>query len=59
MQNNSSAALQDYFLNSKEYRYHVINNYNSRYSNYVISIKMSIEALNEITEELKLVLGKS
>ncbi|WP_299335501.1 DUF6090 family protein [uncultured Psychroserpens sp.] len=59
MQNNSSAALQDYFLNSKEYRYHVINNYNSRYANYVTVLKMSIETLNEITEELKLVLDKS
>ncbi|MDO1501179.1 DUF6090 family protein [Winogradskyella maritima] len=59
MQNNSSEGLQDYFLNSKEYRYHVINNYNTRYANYVASLKLSIATLNEITEELKVVLNKS
>ena len=59
MQNNSSTELQDYFLNSRDYRHRVINNYNLRYINYVPSIKLSIETLNDITEELKLVLDKS
>ncbi len=59
MQNNSSKELQDYFLYSKEYRHHVVNNYNSRYPNYVTSVKLSIKILNDITEELKIVLDKS
>lgn len=59
MQNNSSAALQDYFLYSKEYKHHVVNNYNIRYANYVVALKMSIATLNDITEELQLVLDKS
>lgn len=59
MQNNSSLELQDYFLNSREYKHHVATNYNLRYDNYVVALKMSIETLNTITEELKLVLDKS
>lgn len=59
MQNNSSKALQDYFLNSKEYKHQVVNNYNLRYANYVVSLKMSIETLTNITEELKQVLDRS
>lgn len=59
MQDNSSVELQNYFLNSKEYRHHVVNNYNTRYANYVVALKMSIATLNDITEELQLVLDKS
>ena len=59
MQNNSTTELQDYFLNSREYRHRVITNYNLRYINYIPSIKLSIETLNDITKELKLVLDKS
>ena len=59
MQNNSSKALQDYFLYSTEYRHRVIGNYQLIYVNYVSELKFSIGALNEITEELKIILAKA
>mgnify|MGYP001114816615 CR=1 FL=1 len=59
MQNNSSKALQDYFLYSTEYRHHVISNYQLLYVNYVNGLKFSIIALNDITEELKIILEKA
>lgn len=59
MQDNSSKELQDYFLNSTEYRHRVISNYQLLYVNYVTQLKTSIKALNAITEELNLILEKS
>jgi hypothetical protein len=59
MQDNSSKELQDYFLNSKEYRHHVISGYQLIYVNYVESLKIAIGRLNAIIEELKIVLEKS
>lgn len=59
MQNNSSKKLQDYFLYSKEYKHHVVNNYNSRYPNYVVILKLSMATLKDISEEIKIVLNKS
>ncbi|MGB5699586.1 DUF6090 family protein [Muriicola sp.] len=59
MQDNSSKELQDYFLNSSEYRHRVISNYQLLYVNYVTELKTSIEALNAITNELNIILEKS
>lgn len=59
MRDNSSKELQDYFLNSSEYRHRVISNYQLLYVNYVTQLKTSINALNAITEELNLILEKS
>jgi hypothetical protein len=59
MQDNSSMELQDYFLNSSEYRHRVISNYQLLYVNYVTQLKISIKALNAITEELNKILEKS
>ena len=59
MQNNSSKKLQDYFLYSKEYKHHVVNNNNSRYPNYVVILKLSMATLKDISEEIKIVLNKS
>lgn len=59
MQDNSSKELQDYFLNSSEYRHRVISNYQLLYVNYVTQLKTSIKKLNAIKEELNLILEKS
>ena len=59
MQNNSSKELQDYFLNSTDYRHRVISNYQLLYVNYVAILKFSIELLNDISEDLKVILEKS
>lgn len=59
MQDNSSMELQDYFLNSSEYRHRVISNYQLLYVNYVTELRTSIEALNAITKELNIILEKS
>lgn len=58
MQDNSSAALQDYFLYSREYRHRVINNYQLRYVNYLRSVKQLISALEKIKEDLKIIIEK-
>jgi hypothetical protein len=58
MQDNSSKELQDYFLNSSEYRHRVISNYQLCYNNYVRMLKRIIPSLKEITEELKIILDK-
>ena len=59
MQDNSSKALQDYFLYSSEYRHRIISNYQLIYINYVRMLNGMIPALKEITEELKIILEKS
>lgn len=59
MQDNSSKELQDYFLNSKEYRHRVISGYQLIYNNYVNGLNLAIPRLKEIKEELKTVLEKS
>ncbi len=59
MQDNNSKELQDYFLNSSEYRHRVISNYQLLYVNYVTQLKTSIKKLNAIKEELNLILEKS
>jgi hypothetical protein len=59
MQNNSSKELQDYFLNSSQYRHRVISNYQLFYVNYTSFLKYSIKNLNDITEELNIKLAKS
>jgi hypothetical protein len=58
MQDNSSKELQDYFLNSTEYRHRVISGYQLIYANYVSGLKLSIDTLNTIKEELKVILKK-
>jgi len=58
MQDNSSKTLQDYFLYSSEYRHQVISNYQLIYVNYFRALKVAIKALNDVTEELKIVLEK-
>ncbi len=59
MQDNSSKELQDYFLNSKEYRHRVISGYQLIYNNYVNGLNLAIPRLKEIKEELKTVIEKS
>ena len=59
MQDNSSKALQDYFLYNSEYRHCIISNYQLIYVNYVSALKVIIPQLKEITEELKIILVKS
>ncbi|MFP4845286.1 DUF6090 family protein [Winogradskyella sp. PE311] len=59
MQDNSSKELQDYFLNSKEYRHRVISGYQLIYNNYVNGLNLAIPRLKKIKEELKTVLEKS
>ncbi len=53
MQNNSSKELQDYFLNSTEYRHRVIGNYQLIYVNYVGKLQDLIPALEKMKKDLK------
>jgi hypothetical protein len=58
MKDNSSKALQDYFLYNSEYRHRVISGYQLIYNNYVSRLRVIIPSLKEIIEELKLILEK-
>lgn len=58
MQDNSSAALQDYFLYSSEYRYRVISNNQLIYNNYLRILKRVIPSLKKMKEDLKLIIDK-
>jgi hypothetical protein len=51
---NSSAELQDYFLNSPEYKNYVAKSYNDIYNNYVPLITIYTDQLMALREELKL-----
>lgn len=51
---NSSAELQDYFVNSLEYRNFVISSHQKIYNNYVPGIKIAISELEKIREKLKI-----
>ena len=50
---NSSAELQDYFLNSPEYKNYVAKSYNDIYNNYVPLITFYADLLMALREELK------
>ncbi len=49
---NSSPELQDYFVNSQEYRHYVISSYQQIYNNYLPSLKIIIPQLKTIRQEL-------
>ncbi|MBT8258137.1 MAG: hypothetical protein KJO49_06665 [Bacteroidia bacterium] len=50
---NSSPELQDYFVNSQEYRHNVIFMYQQIYNNYVRLLRIRIPQLKEIRKELQ------
>lgn len=56
MQDNSSTALQDYFLCSTEYRCRVISNYQLIYNNYLRILKSVIPSLKKMKEDLNLII---
>ena len=53
MKDNSSQELQDYFVNSQEYRHHVISNYQQIYNNYVPALRIGIPEMKKMKAELK------
>ena len=55
---NSSQELQDYFVNSQEYRHYVISSYQQIYNNYVPSLKAVIPQLKKIKQELQNLINK-
>ena len=55
MKDNSSKELQDYFLNSMEYRNRVINGNQRIFNNYVQNLEFYIPRLEEIRTELRMI----
>lgn len=53
MKDNSSQELQDYFVNSQEYRHFVISNYQQIYNNYLPALRIGIPEMKRIKTELK------
>lgn len=53
MKDNSSQELQDYFVNSQEYRHYVISNYQQIYNNYLPALRIGIPEMKKIKAELK------
>jgi len=54
MKDNSSKELQDYFLNSMEYRNRVINGNQQIFNNYVANLEIFIPILEDIKSQLKI-----
>ena len=50
---NSSQELQDYFVNSQEYRHYVISSYQQIYNNYLPKLRTVIPQLKMIKQELQ------
>ncbi|MBT8299793.1 MAG: hypothetical protein KJO63_00535 [Maribacter sp.] len=55
---NSSEELQDYFVNSREYRHYVISSYQQIYNRYVPALEVQIPKLKNIRNELRLKIDK-
>ena len=55
---NSSQELQDYFVNSQEYRHFVISGYQQIYNNYVPALKIGIPEMKKIKAELRLIINE-
>ncbi len=55
---NSSKELQDYFVNSQEYRHYVVSNYQKIYNNYVPAIKTTLIELEKIRSAFKKIINK-
>jgi len=55
---NSSKELQDYFVNSQQYRHYVISSYQKIYNTYVKGLKIAIPKLEKINKELQRIINK-
>ncbi|QBA63965.1 DUF6090 family protein [Muriicola soli] len=55
---NSSPELQDYFVNSQEYRHNVIYSYQQVYNRYVPRLRRSIPRVKQIRNELQNAINK-
>jgi len=55
---NSSEELQDYFVNSQEYRHFVVSSYQQVYNNYVPALRIVIPELKKIRTELQMKIYK-
>ncbi|RAJ13186.1 DUF6090 family protein [Olleya aquimaris] len=55
---NSSQELQDYFVNSQEYRHNVIYSYQQVYNRYVPRLRRSIPQIKQIRNELQNAINK-
>ena len=56
--NNSSKELQDYFVNSQEYRHYVVSNYQKIYNNYLPALKTTLIELEKIRSAFKEIVNK-
>ena len=50
---NSSKELQDYFVNSQEYRHYVVSNYQKIYNNYVPALEIALVELKAIKSAIE------
>ena len=55
---NSSKELQDYFVNSQEYRHYVVSNYQKIYNNYLPALKSTLIELDKIRSAFKEIVNK-
>jgi len=55
---NSSKELQDYFVNSQEYRHYVVSNYQKIYLTYVPALETTLIELKKIRSAFKKIINK-